>query len=314
MTNFDLLPPETLAEAENAWRRAQEKKKEAQLSTSRSLGAASFLDTLNTAVEEAKKKGETGFGLECIANPETRQAFMEAFELSRRLVGHLNLSTPTPEQMISTGLNFQYLAEQFERMRQEEGVVPHVVLAPHGLGKENWITIARKMTADTTIPNNPLKVSMNMHGLYFGHKIGVVTDDVWCSSDQPPTSTTTPGLDTLPTYQDTDNLNIKWTLRLISGRNESDHPPMSYQESQEQTPPIQHQTIAEALTDKFTNILAGSEPTDSPSRWLLCRQPDPDITESLSVSSEIDSSGVIHVTQRPITLRDINTRILSPIG
>lgn len=314
MTNFDLLSPETLAEAENAWRRAQEKKKEAQLSTSRSLGAASFLDTLNTAVEEAKKKDETGFGLECIANPETRQAFTEAFELSRRLVGHLNLSTPTPEQMISTGLNFQYLAEQFERMRQEEGVVPHVVLAPHGLGKENWITIARKMTADTTIPNNPLKVSMNMHGLYFGHKIGVVTDDVWCSSDQPPTSTTTPGLDTLPTYQDTDNLNINWTLRLISGRNESDHPPMSYQESQEQTPPIQHQTIAEALTDKFTNILAGSRPTDSPSRWLLCRQPDPDITESLSVSSEIDSSGVIHVTQRPITLRDINTRILSPIG
>ena len=239
---------------------------------------------------------------------------MEAFELSRRLVGHLNLSTPTPEQMISTGLNFQYLAEQFERMRQEEGVVPHVVLAPHGLGKENWITIARKMTADTTIPNNPLKVSMNMHGLYFGHKIGVVTDDVWCSSDQPPTSTTTPGLDTLPTYQDTDNLNIKWTLRLISGRNEPHHTPMSYQESQEQTPPIQHQTIAEALTDRFTNILAGSRPTDSPSCWLLCWQPDPDITESLSVSSEIDSSGVIHVTQRPITLRDIETRIISPIG
>lgn len=314
MTNFDLLPPETLAEAENAWRRAQEKKKEAQLSTSRSLGVASFLDTLNTAVEEAKKKDETGFGLECIANPETRQAFMEAFELSKRLVGYLDLSAPTSEQMISAGVNFQYLAEQFESMKQQEDTTPHVILAPHGLGKENWITIARKMTADTTIPNNPLKVSMNMHGLYFGHKIGVVTDDIWCSSDQPPTSTTTPGLDILPTCQDEDNLNINWTLRLISGRNESDYPPMSYQESQEQTPPIQHQTIAEALTDRFTNILAGSRPTDSPSCWLLCWQPDPDITESLSVSSEIDSSGVIHVTQRPITLRDIETRIISPIG
>ena len=211
MTNFDLLPPETLAEAENAWRRAQEKKK----STSRSLGTASFLDTLNTAVEKAKKKDETGFGLECIANPETRQAFMKAFELSKRLVGYLDLSAPTSEQMISAGVNFQYLAEQFESMKQQEGATPHVVLAPHGLGKENWITIARKMTADTTIPNNPLKVSMNMHGLYFGHKIGVVTDDVWCSSDQPPTSTTTPGLDTLPTYQDTDSLNINWTLPFL---------------------------------------------------------------------------------------------------
>lgn len=313
MTNFDLLPPDTLAEAENAWQRAQDKRK-TQRFAHRSLGTASFLDTLNTAVEEAKKKGETGFGLECIANPETRLAFEEAFELSRRLVDHLNLSTPTPEQMISAGVNLQYLAEQFESMKQQEDTTPHVILAPHGLGKENWITIARKMTADTTIPNNPLKVSMNMHGLYFGRKIGVVTDDVWCSSDQPPTSTTTPGLDILPTYQDTDNLNIKWTLRLISGRNEPHHTPMSYQESQEQTPPIQHQTIAEALTDKFTNILAGSRPTDSPSRWLLCWQPDPDITESLSVSSEIDSSGLIYITQRSITLRDSETRIISPIG
>ena len=295
MTNFDLLPPETLAEAKNAWQRAQDKGK-TQHSAHRSLGTASFLDTLNTAVEEAKKKDETGFGLECIANPETRLAFEEAFKLSERLVDYLDLSAPASEQMISAGVNLQYLAEQFESMKQQEDTTPHVILAPHGLGKENWITIARKMTADTTIPNNPLKVSMNMHGLYFGRKIGVVTDDVWCSSDQPPTSTTTPGLDILPTYQDTDNLNIKWTLRLISGRNEPHHTPMSYQESQEQTPPIQHQTIAEALTDKFTNILAGSRPTDSPSRWLLCWQPDPDITESLSVSSEIDSSGLIYVT------------------
>ena len=224
MTNFDLLPPETLAEAENAWQRAQDKRK-TQRSAHRSLGTASFLDALNTAVEEAKKKGETGFGLECIANPETRQAFMEAFKLSERLVDYLNLSAPASEQMIFAGVNLQYLAEQFESMKQQEDTTPHVILAPHGLGKENWITIARKMTADTTIPNNPLKVSMNMHGLYFGRKIGVVTDDVWCSSDQPPTSTTTPGLDILPTYQDTDNLNIKWTLRLISGRNEPHHTP-----------------------------------------------------------------------------------------
>lgn len=310
MTNFDLLPPETLAEAENAWRRAQEKKK----STSRSLGTASFLDTLNTAVEKAKKKDETGFGLECIANPETRQAFMKAFELSKRLVGYLDLSAPTSEQMISTGLNFQYLAEQFECMRQEESVVPHVVLAPHGLGMKNWLAIGQKIVNDKTIPNNPLRVDNSEYGLRIEIMSRWLRNNIWRNSDQAPTSTTTPGLNTLPTYQDTDNLNIKWTLRLISGRNEPHHTPMSYQESQEQTPPIQHQTIAEALTDKFTNILAGSRPTDSPSRWLLCWQPDPDITESLSVSSEIDSSGLIYITQRSITLRDSETRIISPIG
>lgn len=308
MTNFDLLPPETLAEAENAWRRAQEKKK----STSRSLGTASFLDTLNTAVEKAKKKDETGFGLECIANPETRQAFMKAFELSRRLVRHLNLSTPTPEQMISAGVNFQYLAEQFESMKQQEDTTPHVILAPHGLGKENWLTIARKMTADTTIPNNPLKICKNMHGLYFGYKIGVVTDDVWHSSDQPPTSTTTPGLNTLPTYQDESYPNVKWTLRLLSGKEQPDHISVSYRWSQEQAPPIECQTLAEGLTDKFTTILAGKNPTDNYHN-SLCWQPNPNANRVLFVTFDKLHS-IIVVGQEEIDYAKKRNGIRCPVG
>lgn len=312
MTNFDLLPPETLAEAENAWQRAQDKRK-TQRSAHRSLGTASFLDTLNTAVEEAKKNGETGFGLECIANPETRLAFEEAFKLSERLVDYLDLSAPASEQMISAGVDFQYLAEQFESMKQQEGATPHVVLAPHGLGKENWLTIARKMTTDRTIPNNPLKAHDGANGLCLGETDVPVTDDVWYSSDQAPTSTTTPGLDTLPAYQNEDNPNIKWTLRLISGRNKPEYTTMSYRESQRQTSPIQHQTIAEALTDKLTDILAGSKPTNGPIYWSLCWQPNPDVTENLAISSKVDY-GLIQVTQRSTTFRYSRTCIFSPIG
>ena len=222
MTNFDLLPPETLAEAKNAWQRAQDKGK-TQHSAHRSLGTASFLDTLNTAVEEAKKKGETGFGLECIANPETRQAFEEAFKLSERLVDYLNLSAPASEQMISAGVNFQYLAEQFECMRQEESVVPHVVLAPHGLGMKNWLAIGQKIVNDKTIPNNPLRVDNSEYGLRIEIMSRWLRNNIWRNSDQAPTSTTTPGLNTLPTYQDESYPNVKWTLRLLSGKEQPDH-------------------------------------------------------------------------------------------
>ena len=150
MTNLNLLPPDIRAAANNAWRRAQEGQKAQSLNTSQGFGSAALLNTLNAGVREARKKGKAGFSkLEIITDPETQRAFGTAFALSERLVGHIGLSAPTPEQMVSVGVNLQYLAKQFELMEQEEGVAPHVVLAPHGLGKENWLAIARKMTSDT---------------------------------------------------------------------------------------------------------------------------------------------------------------------
>ena len=311
MTNFDLLPPETLAEAKNAWQRAQDKGK-TQHSAHRSLGTASFLDTLNTAVEEAKKKGETGFGLECIANPETRQAFEEAFKLSERLVDYLNLSAPASEQMISAGVNFQYLAEQFECMRQEESVVPHVVLAPHGLGMKNWLAIGQKIVNDKTIPNNPLRVDNSEYGLRIEIMSRWLRNNIWRNSDQAPTSTTTPGLNTLPTYQDESYPNVKWTLRLLSGKEQPDHISVSYRWSQEQAPPIECQTLAEGLTDKFTTILAGKNPTDNYHN-SLCWQPNPNANRVLFVTFDKLHS-IIVVGQEEINYAKKRNGIRCPVG
>ena len=311
MANLNLLSPEIRTAANNAWQRAQERQEAQSLdTTSQGFGSAALLDTLNTNVKEAREKGKAGFSkLEIITDLETKQAFETAFALSERLVGHIGLSAPTPEQMVSVGVNLQYLAEQFELMEQEEGVAPHVVLAPHGLGKQNWLAIARKMTSDTNIPNNPLQIREHDHGLHIDR---TVKDSAWHISDQVPTSTTTPALNRLPTHQDKSHPNIKWTLRLLSGRKQPNRTFISYQQSQEQTPPIEHQTLAEGLTDKLTAILAGDKPTDE-NYYSLCQQPDPDATQILSIRSNVHY-GLIYIRWVKTYHRDRGVGIRSPIG
>lgn len=310
MANLDLLPPDIRAAANNACQRAQEGQKAQPLNTSQGFGSAALLNTLNADVREAREKNKTGFNsLDTTPNPETQRAFEKAFTLSERLVGYIGLSAPTPEQMVSVGVNLQYLAEQFALMEQGEGVAPHVVLAPHGLGKQNWLAIARKMTSDTNIPNNPLQIREHDHGLHIDLSI---KDSAWHSSDQVPTSTTTPALNRLPTHQDKSHPNIKWTLRLLSGRKRPNRTFISYQQSQEQTPPIEHQTLAEGLTDKLTTILGGDKPTDE-NYYSLCQQPDPDATQILSIHSNVHY-GLIYIRWVKTYHRDRGVGIRSPIG
>lgn len=281
MANLNLLSPEIRAAANDAWQRAQEGQKAQSLNTSQGFGSAALLNTLNADVREAREKGKTGFNsLDTITNPETQRAFEKAFTLSERLVSYIGLSAPTPEQMVSVDVNLQYLAEQFVLMEQGEGVAPHVVLAPHGLGKQNWLTIGQKMATDTTIPSNSpdsdktAPYSQPIPGeLYMLWTSLNITDDVWCNLDQAPISTTTPELSTPPVYRD-DN-GIQWTLRLISGGMPTPQF-CAYHHN-----PATHQTLAEGVTDKLTTVLAGYTPTDQvsiSSSW--CWQPNVNVANA----------------------------------
>ena len=171
MPNPNILPSQIHAAAQDAWERAQSKQKVSS-DISQDFGATALFGALDAAVNEAQKQGTAGFGgLEQIDNLEIQHSFEQAFLLSERLVGHAGLSAPTPEQMLSAGINFRYLAEQFERMEQEDGVTPHIVLAPHGLGKETWLDIAKAMTLDKTIQDNPLGIDHKDYGLHIDNII-----------------------------------------------------------------------------------------------------------------------------------------------
>ena len=139
-----------------------------------------------------------------------------------------------------------------------------------------------------------------------------IEDNAWHGSDQVPTSTTTPRLATLPTYQDKSYSNINWTLRLLSGRSAPNHMSMSYEQSQKQVPPIEHQTVAEGLTDKFTAILAGKYPTDS-SCASLCRQVDPNTVQILYVHFNTRQD-LVCVDWETIDESNSKIGIRSPIG
>lgn len=281
MPNPNILPSQIHAAAQDAWERAQSKQK-ASSDISQDFGATALFGALDAAVNEAQKQGTAGFGgLEQIDNLEIQHSFEQAFLLSERLVGHAGLSAPTPEQMLSAGVNFRYLAEQFERMEQEDGVTPHIVLAPHGLGKETWLDIAKAMTLDKTIQDNPLGIDHKDYGLHIDN---IIDNNTWRYLNQAPTSTTTPGLSTLPTHQIKDgDKTITWTLRLLSGTEEPAHLGMSYEQSQQQSPPLEHQTVAEALTDNLLAALRNNTPLIDRHRDSWCWRPANVISNSTPI-------------------------------
>ena len=326
MPNPNILPSQIHAAAQDAWERAQSKQK-ASSDISQDFGATALFGALDAAVNEAQKQGTAGFGgLEQIDNLEIQHSFEQAFLFSERLVRYAGFSAPTPEQMLSAGVNFHYLAEQFEQMEQEDGVTPHIVLAPHGLGKQTWLDIAKAMTADKTIADNPLGVDeeyieegySGVYGLYIADSID---DNTWDQLDQ----TTTVDSTTPPTYTTKDNgKNIDWTLRLISGKEAPTHLNMSYEQSQQQNPPIQHQTIAESLTYNLNMVLNNNEvPFKTPSkRWYSwCWRPENHKLDSAPVTTwepagynDTYTGSILHVYMLSHSYSDNITGTRSPVG
>lgn len=228
---------------------------------------------------DAERNGGDGYGsgFEAIINLETRASLEEAYELTTRIAQeYLGIDAPTPEDMTARGVDHVYLASEIERM-EREGLMPHVVLAPHGLGLgeadsgHGWRQAYAKATADTTIPNNPLREDDNGAGLFWFYGDAVPN---WDSFDKAPTTTTTPGASILPTHETTtpDGKIIQWTLRVIPGTPKSQNLGQDYNGIANgpdgkplpapSTPPT-HQTIAEMLADKLTSIMAREEPSDT---------------------------------------------------
>ena len=234
---------------------------EALAASGADLGALALSDALRNQQSgklDHLRRGE----LEEIASPETRASFEQAFTSSERLVGYLGdptINAPTPEDMVERGADISYLADAFEHMKTE-GLDPHIVLTPHGLGAERWRKIAAEMTADASIPNNPLQARDDGHGLW----ISAEAEANWYAFDKAPAATTNPAHPgSLPTFETiaANGDTISWTIRIIPGTSRPDHLGLSYKDAKAQD--IAHQTVPEMLTDKLTTIMVGKEPSDT---------------------------------------------------
>ena len=220
-----------------------------------SLGAAG----MSTA--EALWDADRAGGLEGITNPEFKAATEQAYELAGRMVGYVGISAPTPENMASRGTDHLYLQGEWEQMKVD-GLDPHIILAPHGLGLEGehgWKKMYAEAIADTTIPNNPLKQQPDGDGLWVNDNAAAN----WHAFDKAPEITTTPDAVTLPIYETTapDSTTVQWTLRIIPGTPKPQHLDINYKDTVAQG--ITHQTVSEMLTDKLTAIMQGKEPSDA---------------------------------------------------
>ena len=241
--------------------------------TVRSLGdvaAGAVADFDNT--DAGRERRRAASRLESITDREIRAAFEKSFELSGKLADYIDLPAPTPEDMAEAGVDYAYLAGEYERMAAE-GLEPHIVLAPHGLGLDNWRTIFAKATTDSTIPNNPLGDSGDGAGLYVTS--GAAAN--WHTFDKAASHTTTPGQAELAHATTTTHGGVgdtaTWTIRIIPGKQTPDHLNKSY--AQTIAEGIQHQTTPEMLTDKLTAIVAGRTPSDK-SYYSWCDNHNPE--------------------------------------
>ena len=124
MSMPEILPPEILTAAEDAWGRAQE----GQVHTGKNIGSAA-ISALEATVREVKKKSEIGFGaLEVIANPEIKELFKRDFEDYKAIFAGAGIDMPTPAEFAQGGIDFRHLAELKEQLPDYDLVVTPLTL------------------------------------------------------------------------------------------------------------------------------------------------------------------------------------------
>ena len=156
MSNYELLPTDTLAAAEASWERPQK--------SIRNLGStsvsASTLEALDAAVDkDRKRKEKMGFGaLDQIDNPEIRELFKREFEDYGEIFAGAGVKVPTPDYIASRGINFKRLAKMKEDLPDYD-----LVVAPLAMSLDLVYELVDAVANDTTIRNNPLR---KYNGLY----------------------------------------------------------------------------------------------------------------------------------------------------
>lgn len=150
MSMPEILPPEILTAAGNAWDKAHER----QEAASQGFGSAALFGALDGAVSEAMERGGVGFnGLENrIANPEIRELFERDLEDYETIFAGAGIDMPTPAELARGGIDFGRLAEMKEERPDYDLVVAPLTLPLDTLGQ-----LVSTVAQDETVAENPFK-------------------------------------------------------------------------------------------------------------------------------------------------------------
>jgi hypothetical protein len=185
---------------------------------------------------------------------------IDTYQTTEKLFARIGLVPPPFDVMTlaKAGIDPLHLGNEYNRMHQE-GRQPELVLSPLLLAQQ-WRNIYTALTADTTIPNNPLKEQDDGHGLYINDEVNAAWDDLNFIPGGVPVINT----DTIAA--------APWTLRVIPGTPKPTQTNIDHNGNYKdgtQLPNVAHPTVNEYLTLQATLIQNGEPPIDAQTwSWL----------------------------------------------
>lgn len=240
------------------------------------VASAGLADIVRAETAAAKEAGDlAGSGLDQISSPEIKRNFETAFAETERLFGRVILDAPSVEQFTAARVDFVNLEKEYKRMEQAE-LKPTLVISPVlPLTKEassylikDWQHIYDFLTADTTIPNNPLKKQTDGNGLYIAENVRYNAKDLFQQemkriNDNP---------DINQAYVPTnDNSDLAWTVALLPTTDKPQELQTAHTLHENTNDPTHSElaTISQYLTLQATSIQAGLSPVDKDTySWL----------------------------------------------
>ena len=266
-----------------------------------------FGSIIKNQVDRAKVDNSDMFdGLEIITNDETRKNFEQSFSNTEALFARINLTSPTPEEFEKAGVDFNYLANEYERMYKEH-LVPSLIIAPTlrlaptkndsvNVKNQCWKGLYDNLIIDKTIIASPLKENPDGASIWMSND--VLQDNEYLFENELDLVTSgnihyiTNEANDKTQSVDAEANTITWTIALIQGTDSPQDINNPYSGFKEADDPINSKnvTISQYLTYQARSIQSGDNVLDSTSfTWLY--------------SSYADSSKALHGEWHPSECR-----------
>ena len=235
----------------------------------------SLADILKHSVKnEAERSIIEGF--DAIANPDTREAFGNTFNLEETLFERVGLTVPHAEVFTEAGVDFVELAAKYEKMLND-GLEPAVVIAPYHGSLDTWKNLYNALAKDSssTITQRHSNNGIMVDG-------GV--ESQWTRLDSLP-------INAYPTAVTNGySHDIPWTIRVIPCSEAPSKFNINYRADN-----ALHPSIAEYLTLQATRAQSGKKLIDTRSyTWLKGIIPVAGANFALYGNS-VESSGTINI-------------------
>ena len=237
---------------------------------------------IKNQVDRAKVDNSDMFdGLEIITNDKTRKNFERSFSNTETLFARINLTPPTPEQFEKAGVDFEYLANEYERMYYEH-LIPSLVITPTlrlaptkndlvPVTHQCWNGLYDNLIKDKTIVNNLHYKKSGSASIRLGEDVLQNNEHLFKNELNLVTNNNIHYVTIEAKPTDTKADTIIWTIALIPSTSFPQELNRPYSDFKNANDPIssEHITISQYLTYQACSLQSGDNILDEASyTWL----------------------------------------------